>query len=251
MILENKTAFITGANRGIGKATLELFVRNGCDVIAHSREPYEEFEGTCRQWEKETNQKITHVYFDMTNAAEMKTAIKELQIQKKKIDILVNNAGGIYNSLFQMASIEETKQLFDVNYFAQIQLSQYIVKIMVRNKGGSIINLSSSAAFDCNEGRLAYAATKASMITATKVMAKELGRYGIRVNAVAPGLTDTDMMRGSTDPGVMESVLEQSCMKRIGKPSEIASSIMFLASDLASFITGQVIRVDGGMYHGA
>ena len=118
---------------------------------------------------------------------------------------------------------------------------------MMRQKRGSIINISSSAAIEGNEGRTAYAASKAAMICATQVMAKELGRYNIRVNAVAPGLTETDMMRESTKPDALEETLARTCLKRVGDPDEIANAILFLASDLASYVTGQTIRVDGGM----
>jgi len=118
---------------------------------------------------------------------------------------------------------------------------------MIRNGSGSIINISSSAAIEGNEGRSAYAASKAAIIASTKVMAKELASNNVRVNAIAPGLTETDMMIESTTKDAIEDTLKRTCLKRIGRPEEIANVVLFLSSDLSSYMTGQVLRVDGGM----
>ena len=126
-------------------------------------------------------------------------------------------------------------------------LTQQISKIMMRQKSGSIINLSSSAAIEANEGRTAYAASKSALITSTQVLSKELAGCGIRVNAIAPGLTQTDMMVESTPEDILENTLQRISMKRVGRPEEIAKTALFLASDLSSYVTGQVLRVDGGM----
>jgi 3-oxoacyl-[acyl-carrier protein] reductase len=122
-----------------------------------------------------------------------------------------------------------------------------MVKSMTRKRSGAIVNISSSAAIEGNEGRTAYASSKAAMICSTKVMAKELARANIRVNAIAPGLTMTDMMTGSTPEDALAQTLERICMKRVGEPEEIAKAALFLSSDLSSYMTGQVLRVDGGM----
>ena len=118
----------------------------------------------------------------------------------------------------------------------------------MRQRSGSIVNLSSSAAIDGNEGRTAYASAKAAMITSTKVMAKELAAYNIRINAIAPGLIETDMMRESTSDDALASTLQQTCMKRVGRPEEIANAVLFLASDGAEFTTGTIIDVNGASY---
>ena len=118
---------------------------------------------------------------------------------------------------------------------------------MIRSSNGSIINISSSAAIEGNEGRTAYAASKAAIISSTKVMAKELALNNVRVNAIAPGLTETDMMIESTPKDAIEDTLRRTCLKRVGRPEEIANVALFLASDLSSYMTGQVLRVDGGM----
>ena len=166
---------------------------------------------------------------------------------KEPVDVLVNNAGIIHTASFQMTPVDKMKEVFEINFFSQMVLTQYITRIMTRQKSGSIINISSSAAIEGNEGRTAYASSKAAMICSTKVMAIELGEYNIRVNAIAPGLTRTDMMRGSTPENVLEDTLKRTCMKRVGRPEEIANVVLFLSSDLSSYMTGQVLRVDGGM----
>jgi len=146
-----------------------------------------------------------------------------------------------------MTPPDKMKEIFEINYFSQMLLTQYIARIMTRQKSGSIINISSSAAIEGNEGRTAYAASKAAMLSSTKVLARELSTYNIRVNAIAPGLTQTDMMVESTPEDALENTLQRICMKRVGRPEEIANAALFLSSDLSSYMTGQVLRVDGGM----
>ena len=174
-------------------------------------------------------------------------AAKKITVSKKPLNILVNNAGIIFTSLFQMTSLNKIKDIFETNLFSNLLFTQYLVKIMIKQKNGSIINISSSAAIEGNEGRIAYASSKSALITSSKVMSRELGIHNIRVNTIAPGLTATDMMKESTPDDVLNKVLERIPMKRIGEPEEIASVALFLSSDLSSYITGQVIRVDGGL----
>ncbi|MDP7196634.1 MAG: SDR family oxidoreductase, partial [SAR202 cluster bacterium] len=143
--------------------------------------------------------------------------------------------------------INKIKENFDVNFFSQMFFTQYLVKGMIKNKKGSIVNISSSSAIEANIGRIAYAASKSSLITASKVIANELGKFNIRVNAIAPGLTDTDMMKNSTSIPVLNETIKRIPLGRIAKPLEIANVVLFLSSDLSSYITGQVLRVDGGM----
>jgi len=247
MLLKGKTAVLTGCNRGIGKAILEVFAKNGADVFACVRKENDEFMESIEKLMKETGATISPVYIDLVNAEQVKEGVKTIMSTKKPIDIIVNNAGIIYTALFQMTSIDKMKEVFEVNFFSQISLTQSLTRVMARQKRGSIINISSSAGIEGNEGRIAYAPSKAAIICATKVMAKELSAYNIRVNAIAPGLTQTDMMKSSTPEDALKNTLQRICMKRVGEPVEIANAVLFLASDLSSYITGQVLRVDGGM----
>ena len=247
MLLTGKNAVITGCARGIGNSTLEVFAKNGANIWACCRKQTEEFEQNINQLVSDCNVDITPVYFDLIDNEQIKSAIKQIMASKQKVDVLVNNAGITHNSLFQMTTIDKMKEVFEINYFSQMLFTQYIVKMMVKNKSGSIINISSTAALDGNSGRATYGASKAAMICTTKALSAELAEYNIRANAIAPGITQTDMVANSMTNEVIQDTLLQVSMKRMGQPSEIANAVLFLASDMSSYITGQVIRVDGGL----
>jgi len=246
-LLKDKVAVVTGSNRGIGKEIVRVFAENGANIWACLRKENENFSEYARDLEEKYSVKINLVYFDLSDKEEIKAGVQTIRDSKQPVHILINNAGLIFTSLFQMTSIEKIKEIFEINYFSQVLLTQYIVRIMMRQKSGSIVNISSSAAIEGNEGRTAYASAKASIIASTKVLAKELAPYNIRVNAVAPGLTQTEMMENSTSEKALEETINRISMKRVGQPEEIANSVLFLASDLSSYITSQVLRVDGGM----
>ena len=247
MLLKNKNTVITGCNRGIGKEIVRVFAENGANIWACVRKESGTFSKYINNLEQKHSVSINPVYFDLSDEEQIKTGVKTIKETKEPVDILVNNAGAIFTALFQMTSMKKLKEMFEINYFSQMLLTQYISRIMMRQKSGSIINISSSAALEGNEGRTAYASAKAAMITSTKVLAKELAPYNIRVNAVAPGLTQTEMMESSTPEVALKETLNRICMKRVGQPEEIANSVLFLASDLSSYITSQTLRVDGGM----
>ena len=247
LLLKNKNTVITGCNRGIGKEIVRVFAENGANIWACVRKESETFSKYINNLEQKHSVSINPVYFDLSDEEQIKTGVKTIKETKEPVDILVNNAGAIFKALFQMTSMKKLKEMFEINYFSQMLLTQYISRIMMRQKSGSIINISSSAALEGNEGRTAYASAKAAMITSTKVLAKELAPYNIRVNAVAPGLTQTEMMESSTPEDALKETLNRICMKRGGQPEEIANSVLFLASDLSSYMTSQVLRVDGGM----
>lgn len=247
MLLKGKTAVITGSNRGIGRAVMERFAMNGADVFAHARKETEEFKEICKNTAQKYNVKIQPVYFDVTDETEVKSGIKKIISSQHNIDILVNNAGSVNQvKLFQMMKLQEIRDEFEVNFFSHMLITQLLSRCMIRRKKGSIINISSCAGIDGNTGMLDYVSAKAAVIGATKRLAIELGEYNIRVNAVAPGLTETDM-GNKMDEKLLEDMLKKLVIKRKAKPEEIADSVVFLASDMSSFITGQVIRVDGGM----
>ncbi len=247
LLLKNKNTVITGCNRGIGKEIIKVFAENGANIWACVRRESGTFSKYINNLEQKHSVSINPVYFDLSDEEQIKTGVKTIKETKEPVDILVNNAGAIFTALFQMTSMQKLKEMFEINYFSQMLLTQYISRIMMRQKSGSIINISSSAALEGNEGRTGYASAKAAMITSTKVLAKELAPYNIRVNAVAPGLTQTEMMESSTPEDALKETLNRICMKRVGQPEEIANSVLFLASDLSSYMTNQVLRVDGGM----
>ena len=246
MLLKDKCAVLTGCNRGIGKSVLETFASNGADVWACVRSESEDFLLLINDLENKYKVSIKPVYFDLSDIDSVKQGIKTIASEKRPIDILVNNAGYISTSLFQMTPLGKVKEMFDINFFSMFQFTQGIVKSMVKN-GGSVINISSSAAIEGNEGRVSYASSKSAVITFGQVISRELGGNNIRVNTIAPGLTETEMMKGSTPDDVLEQTLDRVSLHRTAKPKEIANVALFLASNLSSYMTGQVLRVDGGM----
>ena len=246
MLLENKTALITGCNKGIGKHTLELFSKNNAKLIACVRKNNKEFSKFVTDLEKKYKSDIQIFELDFEKSENIKKVSDKI-IEKNQVNILVNNLGYLENSLFQMTSIQNLKKHFSINLFSQFEFTQYILKSMIKTKNGSIIFLSSSAAIDGNIGRSSYSSSKSSIIALSKVLSRELGRHKIRVNTIAPGLTNTEMMRNTTNNDVLKKIISQLSLGRIADPSEIANVTLFLASDLSSYITGQVIRVDGGM----
>lgn len=245
-LLEGKNAIVTGCARGIGNSIVEILAENGANIWACARKQTEEFEAKLLILSSKNHVEIKPVYFDLTDKDQMKIAIKSIKSEKKNVDILVNNAGITYNALFQMSTIDKINEVFDVNFISPFLFTQYVVKLMLKNKSGSIINISSSAALDGNSGRAVYGASKAALLCATKSLAAELGDQGIRANIIAPGITKTDMLSSMTEKVINETVMNTD-MKRVGEPLDIANTVLFLASDLSSYITGQVLRVDGGM----
>ena len=247
MLIQNKTAVITGCNRGIGKKILEVFSANGATIFACVRNVSEEFKTFANEMEKEFNNKIIPIQFDLNDEDQVKKAAINILSSNSPIDILVNNAATIYTALFQMTSIKKLKETFETDFFSQTLFTQYILKSMIKKKSGSILYISSSSALDGNEGRSAYSSAKAAIIAQAKALSREVGMYNIRVNAIAPGLTDTDMMKENTPKEIVNEVASRTSLRRIANPQEIANAALFLSSDLSSYITGQVIRVDGGM----
>ena len=247
MLLKNKTAVVTGCNKGIGKKILEVFSANGATVFACVRNISKEFKSSVDEIEKNTKNKIIPIQFDLNNESQIKEAANSILSSNKSIEILVNNAAMIHTAIFQMTSIKKLKEVFEIDFFSQTNFTQYILKSMVKNKKGSILYISSSSALDGNEGRSAYSSAKSAIITQSKVLSRELGVHNIRVNTIAPGLTDTDMMKKNTTQETIKDVISRVSLRRIAGTEEIANTALFLSSDLSSYITGQVIRVDGGM----
>ncbi|MBP0600715.1 glucose 1-dehydrogenase [Herbaspirillum sp. LeCh32-8] len=245
MLLTDKTAIVTGANRGIGEAIARIFLANGARVIACVRDAE-----AARSWlatlDPSHAQRVQLAQLDLGDEASIKAAIKTIAGLAPRIDVLVNNAGTASGAIMQLTSMAELRRLFEINFFGQILFTQGLARLMARNKAGSIINLSSTAALIADPGTLGYGASKAAFARATQSMATELGASGIRVNAIAPGPTRTDMFEQMA-PAAREQLIASSALKRAAEPQDIANVALFLASDLSSFVTGQTLRVDGGI----
>lgn len=244
--LKGKTAFITGTNRGLGKAFAEEFARCGANVIAHARKESDEFLASCSGLGGKYGVTVTPVFFDMTDSVAMRTVVQEVFKSKTPIDILVNNAGITHNAFFQMSSEKMLREEFEVNVFSVFFLTQYVLKIMLRQRSGVIVNVSSISGLRGDVGRSVYGMTKAALASLTQSLAAEVGKVGIRVNAVAPGFIDTDMM-GAMTQDVLDRNLAQSRLGRVGRPEEVARLVAYLASDDASYMTGEVVRITGGL----
>lgn len=244
--LEGKNAVITGCARGIGRATLERFAALGANCWAHVRQRTDAADALFASLAEKYGVEIWPTAFDLSDDAAIQAGVKELLASKRPVDVLVNNAGALTpNALFQMTPISRMRELFDVNFFGPLLVTQLLSRSMTRRKSGSIVFVSSVAGIDGDPAQLEYSASKGALIPAVKKLARELGPFGVRVNAVAPGLTATEMGDAMSGETARETV-EATILRRRAEPDEIARAIAFLASDDASFITGEILRVDGG-----
>lgn len=246
----NKEDFVvvTGSNKGIGKSIVQSLAKNGSNIWACARKKNEEFTNFLNEIKASNSQiNILESYFDLSSIDDVKKAALEIINSGKKIVGLVNNAGIIHNASFQMTSTKVLKDVFDVNFFSPALLTQYIIKNMLINKTGSIVNISSTAAFDSVEGRSAYSSSKAAVESLSRVISSELGKFNIRINCVAPGITNTDMLKKNHTKENLKIISNNLSLERIGEPKEIADLVLFLLSEKSSYITGQTIRIDGGM----
>jgi 3-oxoacyl-[acyl-carrier protein] reductase len=253
MRLEDKVALITGGAAGIGKATAQRFIQEGAlVVICDVNEPGGE------ETENELGKNCSFFTVDVSDRQIVQMWVDQVIADYGRIDILVNNAGILRDAtLVKVKNEELVKQMaeeaFDsvisVNLKGVFNCTQAVAPHMIRQKAGSILNATSVVALDGNFGQTNYIAAKAGVVGMTKVWAREFGRFNVRVNAVAPGLVLTEMLL-SMPEDALEALKQKSPLKRIGTPEEVANLYLFLASDEASYISGEVIRIDGGMVVG-
>lgn len=240
-----KVAFITGATRGIGKQIAITLAENGFDICINYRKENEELTNTKNEIES-NNVKCLAVQGDVSNFDDCKKMIEEIMSEFGKIDVLVNNAGITKDSLIMRMSKEDFDSVIDVNLAGTFNVTKNVVPHMMKARSGKIINISSVVGVAGNAGQTNYAASKAGIIGFTKSLAKEIGSRNIQVNAVAPGFIETQMTEVLSD-SVKEEISKAIPLKRMGSVKDVANVVNFLASENSSYITGQVINVDGGM----
>lgn len=240
-ILKDKVCIVTGAAQGIGRAIALKMIEEdaivyGCDRAADSMNQL-----------AEESERFHPLYFDVTDAQAAKAAMMQVKKEQGRIDVLVNNAGVVFNKKMGMIVREETELMFRVNVIAVIELTQLVSRIMARTGGGAIVNIASVTAVLGSAGQSAYSATKGAIISFTKSAAKELAPQGIRVNAVAPGIVKTErfeeLYEASGDK--IDARIGRIALGRLGMPEDIADAVAFMASDRASYISGQILGVDG------
>ncbi|MDC0253274.1 SDR family oxidoreductase [Bacteriovoracales bacterium] len=236
---------MTGGNRGIGKAISETFAQNKANLIITGRNE-EQLSKQAASLEKNFGINVLPIAFDLRDYDQIKEGFKKIYKHTKNLDIMVNNAGILDDALIGMISKANVHDVMSVNLNSAIFTMQYCAKLMKKRNCGTIINISSIIGRFGNEGQVVYSGSKAGLIGASKSAAKELGQFGIRVNVIAPGFIDTEMTR-SLGKSFYEERLSSIKMKRVGTPQDVANTALFLSSDLSSYVTGQVIGVDGGM----
>ena len=242
---ERKTVFVTGASRGIGKEVALKYAENGYDVIINYVADKTDVEALEKEF-KEKGADTLILKADVSNSEEVQNVVDKAIEKFGKIDVLVNNAGITRDNLLMRMSEEEFDKVLEINLKGTFLVTKAVTKYMMKKRSGSIINLSSVVGVAGNAGQCNYSASKAGIIGFTKSIAKELASRNIRANAVAPGFIETDMTAVLSD-SVKESIHNQIPLKRMGSAKEVAELIYFLGSEKSSYITGQVINVDGGM----
>jgi len=243
MRLENKKALVTGAMRGIGKVIADLFIAEGAEVWGLDYKTPEDLSSRI----EEAKGKFHWVAADLSELNSVEAKIDSVVKEAGGFDIVVNNAGITKDNLSFRMSLEEWQKVLDVNLSAAFFVARTAARDMIRKRAGSIVNMASVVGIHGNGGQANYSASKAGLIGVTKSLAQETASRGVRVNAVAPGYIATDMTAVLPDK-VKEIMMEKIPLKRMGTPQDIAAAVLFLASDDSSYITGQVLPVDGGMF---
>tara|TARA_Y100001970_G_scaffold52859_1_gene66900 strand:- start:22889 stop:23641 length:753 start_codon:yes stop_codon:yes gene_type:complete len=244
--LKGKVAIITGSSRGIGKSISHMLAKAGSNIIINGISEPEKIKIQAQELSDKFKVSVLPYVGDIANPKNADELIKLCFKNFKRLDTLVNNAGVLKDSLIGMIKKEDIDSTFSVNLKSIIYMTQSASRLMSRNGGGSIINISSIIGRYGNKGQIVYGASKAGVIGATLSASKELSPLNIRVNAIAPGYINTDMIK-DIPPEIHQERLNSIGMKKIGQPEDIAKAALFLSSDLSDYITGQVLGVDGGM----
>jgi len=239
--MSEKLALVTGASRGIGKACALELAKAGYDIIVNYAGNVDAANKTVEEI-KALGVDAEAVRFDVSNQADVEENISKIVEKYGRIDVLVNNAGITRDGLFMRMSAENWNAVINTNLTSAYYVSQPVVKVMMKQRSGAIVNMASVVGVSGNAGQANYSAAKAGLIGLTKTLAKELGSRGIRVNAVAPGFINTDMTK-DLDTSKFTDYIP---LKRLGEPEDIARVVKFLAVD-ATYVTGQVLEVDGGL----
>jgi 3-oxoacyl-[acyl-carrier protein] reductase len=242
-MLSGKVMLVTGASRGIGRATAFLAASNHANVIVNYQHHSKEAESLISEI-KEKGFNASAVCCDITRQEEVADMFCHIRENFGRLDVLVNNAGIMKNSLLMMTKMDEYQKLMDVNCKGVFLCSQHAAKMMMKQKSGKIVNLTSIVGIYGNKGQTAYAASKSFVIGFTRSAAKELGPFNITVNAVAPGFIETDLQK-DTPLEVRSEFLKNIALGRFGMPEDVARVILFLSSNLSDYVSGQVICVDG------
>jgi 3-oxoacyl-[acyl-carrier protein] reductase len=244
--LDGKVAVVTGGFRGLGRSMAVALGKSGAQVVAADVLPEDVGQETLRLV-TETGAKCELVRLDVTSGDAVEDAMRDIHKRLGRLDIVINNAGIARDNLLLRVSDEDIQKTFAVNVTGAINCARSSIKIMMRARTGRIINLASVVAELGNPGQTVYSASKAALIGLTKTLAREYASRGITVNAVAPGFIDTDMTK-NLPADAKKFMLEQIPLGRMGQPEDVAAAVVFLCSDEASYVTGQVLRVNGGMY---
>ena len=240
-----KVSLVTGGSRGIGSAIVEKLAKNGSNVAFTYLSSPEKAQELISKLEIYPV-KIRAYASDASNHQASKDLITQVVADFGGLDILVNNAGVVTKGLLQMTTMKQLKDVFQINFFAQVQITQGVSKLMMRQKTGVIINMASIGGLDAFPAYTSYGCSKSALIYFTKTMSQELSPYHIRVNAVAPSLTDTAMSNQMGEEANAE-IMRRTAIKSLVSVDDVAKLVLFLSSDDSSFINGQIIRVDGGM----
>ena len=241
----SKVAFITGSTRGIGKQIAITLAENGYDIAINYRKENDDLANTKNEIEKKSV-KCLAVQGDVSNFEDCERFVKEIIEEYGKIDVLVNNAGITKDTLLMRMKREDFEDVIDVNLVGTFNVTKNVINYMLKARSGRIINISSVVGIAGNAGQTNYSASKAGIIGFTKSLAKEVASRGILANVVAPGFITTDMT-AILKEDIKEEIAKSIPLKRMGEAKDVANVVKFLASDDSSYITGQVINVDGGM----